>query len=228
LSLVLDPQGAQKFFHQVLDAQDLEFDDPVLPGVDLTDLVSSQAEPRLVGPYQARHSGGTGILLELGCLAYLMQALQPKIIFEIGTFVGRTTRLLALNSPKDARVFTLDLPPERVAHVIGENYRHTAEQAKITQLYGDTRTFDYSSWYGQCDFVWVDACHDLPCVRQDSREALKLRRPGGWIAWHDYRHTAWWSGVTRAVRELAAAHPGLRHLRRTTIAVLPPESQEPL
>jgi len=25
---------------------------------------------------------------------------------------------------------------------------------------GDSRIFDFSPWYGKCDFVWVDANHD--------------------------------------------------------------------
>jgi hypothetical protein len=118
LPLIVDPRESQKFLHQVLSAQDLEADDPVLGSVAIADL----------------------------------------------------------------------LP-------------------------------DYSPWHGQCDFVWVDACHDYPVVVQDTRAALRLRHNRGWIAWHDYRHTTWWSGVTRAVRELARSHPGVRHIRGTTVAV---------
>ena len=67
----------------------------------------------------------------------------------------------------------------------------------------------------------MDACHDYEYVVSDTQNALKLCRPGGWIAWHDYRHTAWWSGVTRYVREVHKSYPKIVHLRGTTIAVLP-------
>lgn len=82
-----------------------------------------------------------------------------------------------------------------VKHEIGEAFKGTSENSKITQLYGDSREFDFSPWYGQCDFVWIDACHD-------------------------YRHSAWWSGVTRCVRQLQSKYPEIRHVRGTTIALL--------
>lgn len=225
-SLVLEPRGSQKFLHQVLSAHDLETDDPVLRSAWITDLLPGEAEPKIIGPYHLHRSSDTRELLELVALAYLMQILRPRMIFEIGTFAGRTTRLLALNSPGDCQIFTLDLPPDQVSHDIGADFRETPEAERITQLQGDTRTFDYSPWHGQCDFVWVDACHDQQFVLQDSKAALSLGTRGGWIAWHDYRHTAWWSGVTRVVRELANTHPELRHIRGTTIAVLPPAEQK--
>lgn len=219
LSLAIDPKGAQRFIHQVLNAQDLESHDKVLGSVDLLDLVQSDADPKIVGSYHCRKDSDTRRLLELASLAYLMQVLEPEVIFEIGTYVGRTTRLLALNCLDTTCVFTLDLPRECVSHDVGEAYRGTPESKRITQLYGDSARFDFSPWYGRCDFVWVDGCHDYSYVLRDSQQAMSLCRPGGWIAWHDYRHTAWWSGVTRGVRELARRYPGIRHLRETTIAV---------
>jgi SAM-dependent methyltransferase len=218
ISLVVQPKESQKFIHQVLNAQDIESDDPVLGSVDATDLASSKVEPIIIGPYHIFTPGSTHNLLELASLAYLMQALQPLVVFEIGTFVGRTTRLLALNTPIATRIFTLDLPQERVMHKIGEAFRGTSESQKITQLNGDSRNFDYSPWHNKCDFVWIDGCHDYPYVVQDTQAALNLCRPGGWILWHDYRHTAWWSGITRVVWKLARTHPGVRHIRGTTIA----------
>lgn len=158
--------------------------------------------------------------MEVACLGYLVQSLRPQLIFEIGTFVGRTTRLLAMNAPPNCQIVTLDLPPEQLEHNIGEDYKHTTEASKIKQAYGDSLIFDFSPWCGKCDFVWVDACHDYEYVVSDTQNALKLCRSGGWIGWHDYRHTAWWSGVTRAVRELHRNIQGVRHIRGTTLALM--------
>ncbi len=108
---------------------------------------------------------------------------------------------------------------EQEAHNIGDAYRNTPEAYKITQLYGDSQTLDFSPWYQQCNFVWVDACHDYAYVLKDTQEDLKLWRPGGWTGWHDSRHTAWWFGVIRAIREFALTHPGVRRRRGTTIAL---------
>jgi len=227
LALLFDPKGSQVFIHQVLNAQDLESDDPVLGSADIADLLSfsliylgrGEIDVQIVGPYYSRRSSDTRLLLELASLAYIMRALKPQLVFEFGTFVGRTTRLLALNSHPDCRIVTIDLPPDHVKHEVGEAFKKTPENDKITQLYGDSRVFDFSPWYGQCDFVWVDASHDYSYVVSDTRNALKLCRPGGWIGWHDYRHTAWWSGVTRTVRQLHRKYH-VKHVRGTTIAML--------
>lgn len=224
ISLLIDPEGAQCFLHQVLNAKDLETDDPVLGSADITDLIGGgKVDVNIIGSYNSRLSSNTKLLQELSSLAYLMKVLKPSLIFEIGTFTGRTTRLLAANSPHDCHVLTLDLEPDHVAHQIGEAFQRNdgiPESNKITQLYGDSRTFNFSPYYGLCDFVWVDACHDYEYVISDTNNALKLLRPGGWIGWHDYRHTAWWSGVTRCVRQLSKKYSGIQHLRGTTIAVM--------
>lgn len=221
-SILLNPKAAQRFLHHALEGDDLQEDDPVLGSADLVELIPSLGlvDIAIVGPYYSHRSSDTRLLLELAYLAYLARHLNPALIFEIGTFVGRTTRLLALNSPDSCRIVTLDLPQASVAHTVGEAFAGATEAGKIVQLYGDSVTFDFSPWYSKCDFVWVDACHDYEHVAADTKAALRLVRPGGWIAWHDYRHTAWWSGVTRYLRELKRDHPKLRHLRHSTIAVL--------
>ena len=43
-------------------------------------------------------------------LANIVKIIQPSTIFEFGTFNGRTTLQLALNAT-DAKIYTLDLPP---------------------------------------------------------------------------------------------------------------------
>ena len=219
-SLFFDPSGTQTFVHQVLNALDLEKEDPVLGSVSIEDLLAGGGDIRIVGPYYVRRSSDTRLLIELACLGYFMQNLRPQLVFEIGTFVGRTTRLLAVNSLPNCQIMTLDLLPEQVKHDIGADYKHTPEALRIQQVYGDSGTFDFSRWYGQCDFVWIDGCHDYEYVVSDTHNALKLCKPGGWIGWHDYRHTAWWSGVTRAIRELQWEYPEVRHIRGTTIVLL--------
>ena len=131
---------------------------------------------------------------------------------------------MALNTSTDCEIITLDLPPSQVEHDVGIEFRNSSEASRIQQQFGDSRSFNFSPWYGKCDFVWVDACHDYAYVQSDTQQALQLCRPGGWICWHDYRHSAWWSGVTRCVRELSQQYPDIVHLRGTTIATV----QKPL
>lgn len=220
LAMAINPHDALAFLHHVLDEIDLCAPDHVLGDAELTEILQGDAEPRIIGPYHITKQSDTRSFMELVSLAYVMQVARPETVFEIGTFVGRTTRLFALNTPADTRVFTLDLPQSEVSHGVGEDYRHTPEAAKIVQLSGDSRVFDYSPWHGTCDFVWVDACHEYPVVKSDSQAAFRLCRPGGWIGWHDYRHSKRFDGVTRAVQELKPSYPKLRHVKGTTMALL--------
>ncbi|HLZ24491.1 MAG TPA: class I SAM-dependent methyltransferase [Ktedonobacterales bacterium] len=102
---------------------------------------------------------------------------------------------------------------------IGHEFRDTPEARFITQLSSNTETFDFRPYQGCMDLAFVDAAHDYPHVRQDSRNALKLVKPGGWVVWHDV--SVQWHGVVRAVSETCAA-AGLQPIRifQTTLAVV--------
>ena len=187
---------------KALEYFDLNCEDKVLGSKSLHDLFGTanelNEEIRIHGSYHKTKSSDTRKLEELMSVGYLVQAIRARRIFEIGTFVGRMTRILAINA-EQAEVLTIDLPQNSVPHNVGEDYVNTKERARITQLYGDSSHFDFSAWKDQIDFCWVDACHDYEFVMADTRAAFMMVRDGGWIAWHDYRHTAWWSGVTKAV-----------------------------
>lgn len=156
------------------------------------------------------------------------------VLFEIGTFDGRTTLHLAVNTGPDVQVVTLDLPRgEETAfslatgeeHMVdkgesGSVYREYARQApeitdKIKQCYGDSATFDFSAWHGACSFVFIDASHQYENVLSDSRNAMAMIRSGGVILWHDY---GVWEGVTRALEELAKSELlHLQHIAGTSL-----------
>ncbi len=221
LSMILDPKGSQRFINHVLNAQDIKSDDPVLDNVDVTDLLGDHKLDICISDSSYKtHTSETRLLKELASLAYIMRVLKPMLVFEIGTYIGRTTRLFAYNSPPACKILTLDLPQDEVSHQIGNEFLSTPQASKITQLQGDSRKFDFSPWYGQCDFIWIDGCHNYEHVVSDTENALKLCSPTGWIAWHDYRHTAWWSGITKYVRMKHKLFPNLIRLKGTTIAVL--------
>lgn len=174
---------------------------------------------------------GNATLLELLVLARLVKERRPGSLFEIGTFDGRTTMVLAANAPDDARVFTLDLPAgHSTAHELDPAEHHLVEKPssgarirgalaeRVAQLYGDSATFDFSSY--ECDFVFVDASHAYDYVLNDSRKALGMLRDGrGVVVWHDYGE---WEGVTRALNELSreSDFAGLRWIEGTTLAIL--------
>lgn len=151
---------------------------------------------------------------ELLAIAAISSSYQPCRVFEIGTYTGETTRILACNTPPDAVITTLDLAPDEFVRRVGRQphfhagsaFRNTAEAAKIRQQYVAAHGFDFSPYENQCDMVFVDADHRYEAVHTDTMQALKLVRSGGVVVWDDYvwneQHPEC-AGVTRAVNELA-------------------------
>jgi predicted O-methyltransferase YrrM len=168
---------------------------------------------------------------ELSVLALLCQRLRPRALFEFGTFNGRTTLNLALNTPAEARVYTLDLP--NPGHTIlptaaddgqfylgrqsGELWRESPAAAKIEQLWADSAHFDEQPYRDRMDLVFVDGAHSYEYVRNDSAKALSMVRRDGVVVWDDY--CAWYPGVVRHLHELLERRP-VRHVAGTHLAIL--------
>lgn len=223
LGTLLSPRRTLRFHQNILDEAALWGADPVLGTKGFPEFLGAPASSppgiTIRGNFIDDPSGVMGSLRELSILLCTIREVKAKRIFEIGTFVGWTTRLIAMNVDEGAEVFTLDLPQESVAHAVGERFHGSPEAAKIKQLAGDSLHFDFSSWYGGIDFCLVDASHEYEYVAADTRNAFRMVRPGGVILWHDYRHSQWWSGVTRAVREAnRRIGGGIFHVKGTAMA----------
>ena len=162
---------------------------------------------------------------------------QPQRVFEIGTYTGSTTLLMAMNTAASAELFTLDLRvddmPEswldansKPPFEAGILFRDTPFQSKIRQLFGRSDAFDFSKYKGSIDLVYIDADHSYDAVFSDSKIAFELVSPGGMIVWDDYRwlpeHSANVS-VTNALHQLSTSHD-IRQLSNTRLAVSLPGS----
>jgi predicted O-methyltransferase YrrM len=144
--------------------------------------------------------------IETQTLATLTSYFKPNKIFEIGTYSGYSTLHLACNSPEDSTIYTLDLPPAfdlnnitgcsfddfKVAELSKKNVNSRiftqvpALAKKVVELFGDSKTFDFSSYYGNIDLVFIDGCHSHEYVRCDTENAFKMLSKNGVIIWHDY------------------------------------------
>lgn len=197
---------------------------PALPAVSMQQVCRFGTSVRILEPEGA---DGNVSLIELIILDHLVAQRSADVVFELGTFDGRTTINLAANTPEKAIVYTIDLPGSQLdevrlglepadrkyidKEVSGARFINTPEASKIVQLAGDTATFDFTQWYGQVDFVFIDASHSAAYVRNDTEVALKLvgGRPG-LIVWHDYGSV--WPGVTEVLDDHKRNDPRLSNL----------------
>lgn len=164
-------------------------------------------------------------------------AKHARRMFEFGTCTGRSTYLWARNSPEQAEIITITLPPERIdeyRHEGGDSsrardvarresrferflYTDTAVEPKVTQRFEDSKTFDETPYVARCDLVFVDGSHAYSYVRSDSLKALRMVAPGGVVLWHDYRGPDRGAeDVFRYLNELAHS-VDLVHLEGTTL-----------
>ncbi|MEZ5967280.1 MAG: class I SAM-dependent methyltransferase [Planctomycetota bacterium] len=203
-----------------------------LPEVDAGTFLGDEVEVavRSVGS----RAGNTSLLEQL-VLGALVARRQPRTLVEIGTFDGTTALHLALNSPPDARVFTLDLPGSDAAVAsrplaagdaayiadtdkLQRKYADTAVAGKVTQWLGDSATFDFATALQgrRIDLAFIDGAHSYEYVRSDTERLCEFLADGGVLVWHDY--AAVWPGVVRWLDELHASRP-LVHIAGTALVV---------
>ncbi len=206
---------------------------PLLPEVPAGEVVSGDVQITVI---EERANGNTS-LLESVVINKLVKQGRARRVFEIGTFDGKTTLAMAANSGDGSRVFTLDLPASGLGSTkfavcdndkqyidktqSGASFTQTKYRQKITQLFGDSATFDFSAYHGTMDLVFIDGSHAHDYVVNDSETALKLLGPaGGTVLWHDYDS---WDGVTDALNDFYRndrRFRGLKRVRGTSLVVL--------
>ena len=172
---------------------------------------------------------------EIILLAAIVKFSNAKRIVEIGTYDGNTALNLAANSPDDATVVTIDLPPEwsggfainvpqGAANVtdrgkIGAQYRNTPYSNKIKQVYADSATIDWSEMQVPFDMAFIDGCHCYEYVEADTSNLLRNLKAGGILVWHDYGQ---YRDVSQVVDETAKTIPvNAVSGTRLAIAILP-------
>jgi hypothetical protein len=153
----------------------------LIPPIQTRELLPAESVIRLLEPDT---TSGNVSGFELAVIDALVAAIQPAACFEIGTFDGRTTINLAANGPENGRIYTLDLPPEGLGHTrhsiacgdekyiqkpqSGARFLGTRWAARITQLYGDSATFDFTPYEGRMDLVFVDGSRMTRARRSSS------------------------------------------------------------
>ena len=170
-----------------------------IPVTEMAELMEGPQRSMTIGSM----SGVDGAMPTRDAIAMLAiaTAANPKTVLEIGTFIGRTTALLAQNLPA-ATIHTIDLPPDfdpgtdpdtRLKkddfHLIstrkvGICFRDTPIASRIVQHYGDTGSWDFGRAAG-AELFFIDGSHTYDYVRNDTERCRELCGGRGTFIWHD-------------------------------------------
>jgi len=127
-------------------------------------------------------------------------------IFEFGTCSGKTTFLMALNSPKEATVYTITLNLDMTKNIKKENldnktsFRNIINESvyenflfsgsevekKIKVIFENSINFNENNYQNSFDLIFIDGGHTFSVVKNDSEKSFKMLDKNGIILWHDY------------------------------------------
>jgi predicted O-methyltransferase YrrM len=159
---------------------------------------------------------GIGSLLTLECavICAILKIVNPKTIFEIGTFNGSSALLFARNTEDGTKVVTLDLPPDEIE--IDQNKKldilHGSEnddylkrefknkgayyierapeeaKRKIVQVLQNSLAFNpiQHKLEGSQELIFIDGGHDYETIKNDTEKSMIMCKKNSVIVWHDY------------------------------------------
>ncbi|MDP3372517.1 MAG: class I SAM-dependent methyltransferase [Candidatus Paracaedibacteraceae bacterium] len=179
---------------------------------------SKETEISFIGSFGAHSSTSD---FETWILCAFAKSAQK--VFEFGTFTGKTTYLLAKNTPESGKVITLTLSPEEIDSYTKSKADHEDDTKaalqesifnkfyysnevvahKVEQLFGDSKKFDTTPYLKKIDMIFIDGSRAESYVENDSKKALEMIKPGGIIFWHDYRGPNRARGVYNVLNSLS-------------------------
>lgn len=139
---------------------------------------------------------------DIDVILRLLKATNSRDIFEFGTWLGRTTRILALNLD---HVYTIDIPQEDAIEVGFQKHQQfneipprdwigfaSMEMDNVTQFYGDAGLVsvmnDVKSSIGrELDSCFIDYDHSYLYTLSATMQAIDMVKGGGIIIWHDIK-----------------------------------------
>jgi predicted O-methyltransferase YrrM len=194
---------------------------PIIPRKNFIDLIEEMKLDDFVKlEFRClKYTSGNISMTELFYLIMAVRLFKPEKIMEFGTYNGRTTLNIALNS--EVPIITVDLPrfkKLRTVHPLEDkgNKRGLDETGyvgvkhklwkgqdpeiinRITQVWEDTARLEFKRYENSIDFLFIDASHSYENCKNDSYNVHKVITEKGIVFWHDY---AGWPGVTEALNE---------------------------
>jgi predicted O-methyltransferase YrrM len=133
---------------------------------------------------------GGSLPTDLALLKGLASSIKGCSYFEIGTWRGESVACVS-GSAKEC--FTLCLTDAEMEKrgvnkkAIGMHGMFSKALKNVTQLRGDSRTFNFPSLGKKFDLIFIDGDHHYDYVLQDTKNVMKyLVHENSTVVWHDY------------------------------------------
>lgn len=146
-----------------------------------------------------------------GELSFLAQSAEDcKIIYEIGSYCGKSARAMADNSPNDCKIYCIDpwnytiLKEDRSFLTVdqttfGQFLIGMSDHIKSGKVIPISKRFeDCVTIFNDADLIFIDGDHSYGSVVHDITKSLKILKSGGIICGHDYN----WETVKKAVDQI--------------------------
>lgn len=173
---------------------------------DILAAMGGDASRPVILPGPGEDLAGCGNQTAYHALGALVQCAGPAVIFETGTYLGVSALTMALNTPAQCVIYTLDLPPEAdietldtlnkidQEHVetsryrVGEAFLRSPCKDRIRQIREDSMSFRAEKVMSDVGFAYIDGGHSLPLITKDTENAIRVLGKRGIIVWDDYFH----------------------------------------
>lgn len=153
-----------------------------------------------------------GWFLNEGVVEQFISVKPAKIVIEVGSWAGRSTRFIAERLPEDGKVYAVDTwlgSPELVAeerlpdifHIFCSNVVHAGLAHKIVPI-RMTSMEAAKALNVMADLIYIDAAHDEESVYQDVLAWSQHLVPDGIICGDDWHWDSVKRGVLQASLEL--------------------------
>lgn len=157
-----------------------------LPVVEMDQLIS--AGPVSLGPMT--YLDGGSLPTDMMLLAGLAQGIENCTYFEIGTWRGESAATVASRAQSchtlclaDEEMLKMGMHPNTIA----SHGLFLRGLPNVTQLRGDSRSFDFAQLNRKFDLIFIDGDHHYDFVKSDTENIFRhLVHDKSIVIWHDY------------------------------------------
>lgn len=133
---------------------------------------------------------GGSLPTDLMLLALLAEGIENCRYFEIGTWRGESVAILAARCASCHTLCLTDAQMRKMGmheKTIESHRMFSGELDNVTQLRGDSASYDFGGLKQRFDLVFIDGDHHYDRVLSDTRNVFKhLAHERTVVVWHDY------------------------------------------